>query len=142
MKLLATTAIVTFTAFALAAQPLLKIAGPTIVAFAPPVTERDFEADANLADVFEDFQIYIGQARPRLQRAGVRFVVLTAKSFRIRVDNKTSTYRPGKVDLGYYFVEPRKAPRIILGVADEEDLVNTAEEYFGVNVPRKDSENR
>ena len=49
----------------------------------------------------------------------------------MRVGVKTTTFRPGKITVGYYFVAPGKKPRIEYGVNTDDGLVDIAKEYFG-----------
>ena len=132
MNVLLATAVVALAASGSPPSRLVEVTGPTLVAFAPPITEKQLDADPNLGDVLDDFQVFLARARPKLEQAGVRVIVLTTRSFRVRSANKTSTYRPGRVDIGYYFVRPGRKPRIVLGVADDEELLNTAKQYFNL----------
>jgi len=50
----------------------------------------------------------------------------------VRVGNKVTTFRPVKVDVGYYLVAPGKKPRIEYGAMTDADLLKVANEYFGL----------
>jgi hypothetical protein len=41
-------------------------------------------------------------------------------------------FRLGKVKVGYYFVAPGKKPRIKYGVMTDADILQMADEYFGI----------
>jgi hypothetical protein len=112
-------------------QPTITVRGPTIVAFFEPVTEAQLKADPDTNEVLSDFQVYAGGARKAFLNTGIDFQAIYVKSFRIRIGNKTTTFRVGKSGVGYYFVAPGKKPRIEYGVNTDIGLVDTAKEYFG-----------
>jgi len=118
------------TAAAVAEQPVFAVSRPTIVAFFPPVTEAQLDSDLN--EVLADFQLYAARVREPLRKAGVDFRVVSARSFQIRVGDKLTTFHPGAVKVGYYFIAPGKKPLIEYGVATDLDLLATADNYFGV----------
>jgi hypothetical protein len=101
------------------------------VAFFEPVTEAQLKADPDTNEVLSDFQVYAGGARKAFLNTGIDFQAIYVKSFRIRIGNKTTTFRVGKSGVGYYFVAPGKKPRIEYGVNTDIGLVDTAKEYFG-----------
>jgi hypothetical protein len=114
-------------------QPLVVVRGPTVVAFFKPVTDAEMEKDPDTNEVLADFQLYASQVREPFSRRGIEFHELYAHSFRLRVGKGLTTFRPGKVDVGYYFVSPGKTPRIEYGVMTDADLLQAADEYFGVS---------
>jgi hypothetical protein len=83
------------------------------------------------AEQSADFQIYAGAVQEPLKKAGIDFYVVYARSFRVRVGKSVTRFRPGKVDVGYYFIVPGKEPRIQYGVMTDADLLQAAAEYFG-----------
>src|SRR5690348_9050254 len=91
--------------------PLFQVHRPTVIAFFVPVTEADLDKDADLNETLSDFQLYAGQVRRPLQQRGVDFHEVYARSFRIRVDGKTITFKVGN-SVGYYFVMPGKKPLV------------------------------
>ena len=60
------------------------------------------------------------------------FEEVYTRSFRVTVSGKTSTFRPGAVVVGYYFVAPRKKPRVEYGVNTDIGIIAVAKEYFGI----------
>ena len=112
--------------------PLVVVRGPTIVAFFEPVTAEELEKDPDTNEALSDFQFYAGQVREPLRKMGVEFQELYARSFRLRIGKKVTTFRPGEITVGYYFVKPGKKPRIEYGVNTSTDLIEIAREYFGV----------
>ena len=104
---------------------------PVVVAFFPPITEADFN-DSGTNDALDDFQYYARRVWQPLRKAGVDFHEVYAHSFRIRLGTRTTTFRPVKVDVGYYFVAPGKKPRVEYGVMTDADLLQVANEYFSL----------
>jgi hypothetical protein len=49
------------------------------------------------------------------------------------LETKLTTFRPGKVGVGYYLVAPGKDPRVEYGVMTDADLLQLAKEYFGIS---------
>ena len=126
------TLLVAVAVFAQAADgpPTFTITGPTIVAFFQPLTDADLEKDAGLNETLADFQLYAGESRTALQKAGVRLETIYARAFKIIVGGKTTIVTP-KIPVGYYFVAPAKKPRVEYGVRTTGDLLNISMQYFG-----------
>jgi hypothetical protein len=122
------------TASAAEKSPLVAIAGPTIVAFFPPITDAELQRDPDSNESLADFQVYARRVREPLKRAGVDFHELYARSFRVRVGRGERVFRPGKAGVGYYFIAPAKKPRIEHGVMTSDDLLHIASEYFGLHL--------
>ena len=122
--------LLTGTAVLLSAQdtPTFDIRRPTVVAFFPPVTQSHPDKNEALAD----FQLYATQVREPLEKAGVDFKEVYARSFRVHMGKTVTMFRPVKVEVGYYFIAPGKKPRIEYGVATDGDILHVANEYFGM----------
>jgi hypothetical protein len=114
-------------------QPLVVVHGPTVVAFFPPVAQAQLEKDPDTNEALADFQLYARSVRAPLRKAGIQFHELYTHSFRLRIGKKLTTFRPVKVDVGYYLVAPGKEPRIQYGVMTDSDLLQAANEYFGIH---------
>jgi hypothetical protein len=112
--------------------PVVVVRGPTVVAFFEPVSQAKLEKDPDTNEALADFQWYATSVRDPLRKAGIEFHELYTHSFRLRVGNRFSTFRPVKVDVGYYLVAPGKNPRVEYGVMTDADLLQLATEYFGV----------
>lgn len=112
-------------------EPLVTVKGPTIVAFFFPVSEREMRDNPDTNEALADFQLYAGQAREPLRKAGIDFEQLYTRSFRVRIGKSVSRFVPEEAEIGYYFVAPGKKPRVVYGVTTDEDLVSQAKEYFG-----------
>ena len=114
--------------------PLVDVKGQTLIAFFPPVSDAELERDPGTNEALGDFQVYAARVRDPLKNAGIEFHELYTHSFRVRVGNATTTFRPRKVNVGYYFISPGKKPRIEYGVMTDDDLYNIANEYFGTHL--------
>jgi hypothetical protein len=116
---------------------LFVVHGPTIIAFFPPVTAADLDSDENTNEALADFQFYAGEVRSPLERSGINFHEADAPSFRIRVGTKVRTFRVGKIEIGFYFIAPGRKPHIEHGVMTDGDLLEVAQKYFGIAIPRE-----
>jgi len=114
-------------------SPVVVVRGPTIVAFFEPVPQAKLAKEPDTNEALADFQLYATSVRKPLRKAGIEFHELYAHSFRLRVGNKLTTFRPGKVGVGYYLVAPGKDPRVEYGVMTDADLLQLANEYFGIS---------
>ena len=112
-------------------QPTIAVHGPTVVAFFAPVSDKELKAHPDINESLSDFQFYAGGARKAFQNSNIEFHVIYAKSFKIRVGTRTTTFRVGKSGVGYYFVTPGKKPRVEYGVMTDSDMVEIAKQYFG-----------
>jgi hypothetical protein len=109
---------------------LLVVNGPTVVAFFPPVTDAELSKDPDANESLADFQLYATRIRERLHNAGIEFEEINASSFAVRCGAKTTTFRPKKTTVGYYFITPGKSPRVEYGVMTDVDILRVAAEYF------------
>ena len=127
-------ALVSFISLPLAAaerERTFVIRRPTVIAFFPPVTEQEL-SDAGRNEPLAHFQFSANEVRKPLHDAGITFIENYGESFRVRLTKAVNTFRPEKIKMGYYLIAPGKEPRIEYGVMNEEDLLKTAGEYFGV----------
>ena len=109
---------------------IVVIYRPTVVAFSPPETSVELSADPDTNEALSDFHLYATKVRKPLNDAGIDFKEIYAKSFQVQRGTRITTFRPGKVDVGYYFVAPGKEPRIEYGVLTDADLLQIAKKYF------------
>jgi hypothetical protein len=108
------------------------VEGRTVVAFFPPASKPELEKDPDLNEALADFQVYAKRVREPLKRAGIEFHELYTHSFQVRLGRTVTTFRTSKGEVGYYFVVPGKKPRIEYGVMTDADLLQIADEYFGI----------
>ncbi len=133
VRAIAATVVGSLLAPSLVAAPknaVVVISRPTVVAFFPPMTTTELKADSDTKEALADFQLYATRVRKPLHDAGIDFREIHAKSFKIQRGTRITTFRPGKVDVGYYLVAPGKEPRIEYGVLTDADLLQIAKEYF------------
>ena len=114
-------------------QRTIVVSGKTIIAFFPPVTKAELDKDPDTNEALSDFQYYAGAVREPLKKERILFHELYTYSFRLRVGQTVSTFRPARIQIGYYFVAPGKKPRIQYGVMTDVDLMQMANEYFGLS---------
>jgi hypothetical protein len=112
-----------------AAPKVVTVSGPTVIAFFPPMTQAELAKDPDSAESLADFRDYVARARPRLHDAQIDFDVIYASSFAVKSGSKIKSFHPKK-DVGYYFVEPGRPPRIEYGVMTDWDILNVSREYF------------
>jgi hypothetical protein len=113
-------------------QTVVVVRGATIVAFFPPTTQAELKNDPDTNEALADFQYYATNVQKPLHDEGIDFKEIYARSFRLEIGTSSTTFRPGKVKIGYYFVAPSKKPRVEYGVMTDHDLLQIATEYFGL----------
>jgi PP-loop superfamily ATP-utilizing enzyme len=118
-------------------QPVVVVRGPTVVAFFELVPQAKLNKDPDTNESLADFQLYATSVREPLRKEGIEFHELYAHSFRLRIGSKLTTFRPAKVDVGYYLVAPGKKPRIEYGVMTDSGLLQVANAYFGIHSERR-----
>jgi hypothetical protein len=109
---------------------VIVVSGPTVIAFFPPVTEKDLSHDPDTNESLSDFQLYAQRVRGKLHDAGIDFQEIYASSFGVKCGGKTNTFHPQKMQVGYYFVAPGKSPHAEYGVMTDADILRVAKEYF------------
>jgi hypothetical protein len=113
-------------------QPIVVVAGPTIIAFFP-VTQAELRKDADTNEALADFQFYAKKVREPLKKTGIEFSEVYAYSFRLRIGKEVTVFKPAKGNVGYYLIVPGQKPRIEYGVMTNTDLLQVANEYFGTS---------
>ena len=116
------------------AVPTFVIERPTIIAFFPPMTDAELDKNPDMNEVLGDFQLYASQASPGLKKAGVDFKVATALRFRVNNGGVVTTFKTGKIKVGYYFVAPGKPAHVEYGVMTDIDMLARAKKYFDMPV--------
>lgn len=116
--------------------PCFNIVRPTVVAFFAAVAWKDHE-DGETNESLSDFQFYSGTVKQALAKAGIEFHVVYADAFRVRAGAKVKTFSIAKEGVGYYLVAPGKKPLVEHGVMTDTDLLQVADQYFGLPVPAK-----
>ena len=109
---------------------LIIVRGPAVIAFFKPVMQAELEKDPDTNETLSDFQLYARQVRKPLKKAGIEFYELYGNSIELRAGREVTTFRPGKVGVGYYLVAAGRKPRIEYGVMTDDDLLQVAHKYF------------
>ncbi|HTQ98302.1 MAG TPA: hypothetical protein VMH89_15930 [Candidatus Acidoferrum sp.] len=112
------------------ALQVIGVSGPTVIAFFPPVTEKDLLQDPDTNESLSDFQFYAQRVRTKLHDAGIDFQEIYAAAFIVKCGAKTRNFHPQKAEVGYYFIAPGKSPHIEYGVMTDADILQIAKEYF------------
>lgn len=107
------------------------ITGPTVIAFFPPVSQQQVDADPDLNEVLADFQWHLGGAREELEQLGVTVHELYKNRILISDTGREHVFSPN-TELGYYIVSPGREALVIYGVTTDVDLIDEARGYFGV----------
>jgi hypothetical protein len=114
-------------------QPVIVVRGPTVVAFFESVPQAQLDKDPDTNEALADFQLYARNVRAPLRKAGIEFHEVYANSFQLREGKRLTTFRPAKVKVGYYLAAPGRKQRIEYGVMTDSDLLQVANEYFGIH---------
>ncbi len=114
--------------------PVFIVHQPTIIAFYPHFTQDELDKGEGDAAAMEDFNYYAYKAEKRLQDAGIDFLPVEARSFRVHVGTKVHYFQGGKIDIGYYFIAPGKDPHIVYGVMTDDDLFDASRKYFKIDI--------
>lgn len=111
---------------------VVRVGGPTFIAFAPPSTERQLEADAGLAATLDDFGWFVASASDSLRALGFAIVGRTGDSVRVLVRGRQFTFVPERdsARVGYLLLAPDRGPRVAYGVHADSILVAIARAYI------------
>ncbi len=113
-------------------QPVVVVVGPTVVAFFL-VTKTELQQDADTNEALADFQFYAKEVREPLKKKGIKLQEVYAQSFKVRIGQEATVFRPAKGNVGYYLIVPGKNPRIEYGIMTSTDLLQVANDYFGTS---------
>ena len=119
-------------AYAAEKTPVINVSGPTLIAFFAPVTQEEVDKSDETSEALSDFQWHLREVKQKLQKAGISVHEIYARKFEVVTGNKKKVFKPGKIDVGYYFVKPGKAPKVEYGVMSNVDIVDASGEYFGL----------
>lgn len=118
------------TAFAAEKTPVINASGPTLIAFFAPVTQEEVDKNDETSEALSDFQWHLREVKQKLQKAGISVHEIYTRKFEVVTGNKKKVFKPGKIDVGYYFVKPGKSPKVEYGVMSNIDIIEVAGEYF------------
>jgi len=112
-----------------------EIVRPTVIAYFAP-NKKAASIDDEAGEAYEDFQLYANRAEISLEREGIEFHEVYARSFHVGTGAKLVKFSASKSGVGYYLIAPGKKPRIEYGVMTDIDLLSVAHEYFGMSSRR------
>jgi hypothetical protein len=104
-------------------EKVVVVKRSTVVAFFPPVTDAEPKKDPDTNEALADFQDNAGRVRDRLAAIGIDLEEVYATSLIVKCGEKTTTFRPKKIKVGYYFVAVGKSPRVEYGVMTDSDIL-------------------
>ena len=115
---------------------IYEIRRPTVIAFfvANAVKSNDKSTDADAAEAGSDFSYYASLVQEPLSHAGIDFQISEAPSFQIRNKKSTLNFQASKLGVGYVFIAPGRRPLVKRGVMTDQDLIETAKEYFRIAI--------
>lgn len=113
--LLICSLIVTPSAYSAEKIPVINVSGPTLIAFFAPVTQEEVDKNDETSETLSDFQWHLREVKQKLQKAGISVHEIYARKFEVVTGNKKKYFKPGKIDVGYYFVKPGKSPKLNMG---------------------------
>ena len=118
-------------AHAVHSAPVFMVTSSTVIAFFP-ITADEIKRSPEDAESLSDFVAYLAKARVALNRVGVDVHEIRTGDFLVQVGSHTRRFRARAGQVGYYFVSPKKEPRIEYGISTDDDILAIAQEHFGV----------
>jgi len=105
------------------------MSGPTVVVAWRRVSQAEVDADENLALLLFDFERYVANVAPELQKAGLAVHQVGAK--RVRLAEAGQPVADVRSDQPRYILAaPGREPRVIEGLQTDADLLRAAADYF------------
>src|SRR3954469_18838551 len=111
----------------------VRITGPTLIAFYPPVRQAQVDSSDDLSEALGDFSFHLSAAQDSLRALGFTIVERPYDSLRV-VEGATSReikLSRDSAQLGYVFIAPGRRDEISYGVMTNMDLINTARRIVG-----------
>jgi hypothetical protein len=107
----------------------VAVAGPTVVVAWRRVAQAEVDADENLALLLFDFERYVANVVPELQKAG--FTVHQVGAKRVRVaDGGRQVADVQSQEPRYVLAAPGRDPRVLEGLQTDAALLRAAADYF------------
>ncbi len=107
----------------------VAVAGPTVVVAWRRVSQAEVDADEDLALLLFDFERYVGNVTPVLQRAGVTVHQVGARRVRV-AENGRQVADVASEQPRYVLAAPGKPPRVVEGMQTDAALLRAAADYF------------
>jgi hypothetical protein len=107
----------------------VAMTGPTVVVAWRRVSQAEVDADENLALQLFDFERYVANVTPELQKAG--FAVHQVGARRVRLADAGRPVADVQSEQPRYILAaPGRPPRVIEGLQTDAGLLRAAAEYF------------
>jgi hypothetical protein len=119
-------------AYATDISTTIRVSGPTVIAFIPPITQADSDKDEENTEALDDIQWYLSQVKAKLEKAGIVVREVNTEKVEIFDGNKKIIFQPRKGEFGYYFIAPGRQPKVEYGVMTDMDLLDVAGQYFRI----------
>lgn len=107
----------------------VAMTGPTVVVAWRRVSQADVDADENLALLLFDFERYVANVTPVLQKAGVAVHQVGARRVRV-ADGGRQTADVQSQEPRYILAAPGRPPRVLEGLQTDAAILRAAAEYF------------
>lgn len=117
----------------------VAVGGPTVVVAWRRVSQAETDADENLALLLFDFERYVANVTPVLQRAGVTVHQVGARRVRV-AENGQQVADVASEQPRYVLAAPGQPPRVIEGLQTDAALLRAAADYFARPELRPDSD--
>ncbi len=110
----------------------VPIRGPMVIAFFPPMTPAKADSDPQLAEYDRYFTEGLSRAESLLAPRGIRVIRRLPTGVRIAEGDSALSWWPmaDSEMIGYYIVQPCRAPKLVFGLLDGDSLSTTASWYF------------
>jgi hypothetical protein len=105
------------------------MAGPTVVVAWRRVSQAEVDRDENLALLLFDFERYVANVVPELQKGGLTVHQVGAKRVRLSESGQQVADVPSEQPR-YILAAPGKPPRILEGLQTDAGLLRAASDYF------------
>jgi len=111
--------------------PVIQVKGPTIITHFKEISEEELNKGEGDAEAADDYSYYLYKAEKRFKASGIVLRSILGTRFRVKAGDKLLDFSDDEVGVGYYFIMPGKDAEAEKGVMTDEDLIETAQKYFG-----------
>ena len=113
------------------ADTTLVVAGPTLIALFPDVSQAEVDADPYLTEALADFQWFLPRALGPLSAAGIATHEVYADILRLRdAADPSRVFTFDARQVRYVWMGPGREPRAIDTVMQDPGLLEISAEYF------------
>jgi hypothetical protein len=107
----------------------VAVAGPTVVVAWRRVSQKEVDADENLALLLFDFERYVANVTPGLQQAGLTVHQVGARRVRL-AEGGRQVADVASEQPRYILAAPGREPRVLEGLQTDAALLRAAADYF------------